>query len=590
MSKPEPPKKIDPLPVPPPKAGDAKPAAAKKTGWEPPSPQKQHALERKLGILLAVCLLVALGFVASRKFDANRNATPVAKKFTAPGEQLPAPDGKSQLTPNVPADTLPLVDLSQHTGAPTAEFSTTSTAAEMTFENAPPPDQSEPGTELAHTETSSSPTFEFMPSETPAQPETSAADESSNPFFTAETAVESGNDAVEASDPFATDSTTTTDSEIAASDSSAFSSDESSQFGAAADPVGAAPDAGLTFSEPPVQSEPESAVPEEASSTPVVGLFGIEAAEEATQVPETETTTPATTSSPWGGTEVAQDAGDTTDATDANTLAESEPPQLLEPNDPQVMPTLTLGPFGPTSPDPASEPQPATVESTPLQPAGQGAVTFPDATVEMRVQQRPSIETPAENPFSSGSATTVVERSSNSMADPFAPAHDVSHAIREDEVVMHVVQTGDNFWGIAKQHYGSGKYFTALAAYNQSLIPDPRRIRPGMKVQVPSEVVLAQQFPQLVSGSSATPYAAPPSGPPGFSIDSHGHPQFRIAKGDTLSSIAEKHLGRASRWRQIFGMNMDQLTSADSLTTGMVLRLPSDATQIRMDAAGMPRR
>jgi nucleoid-associated protein YgaU len=179
----------------------------------------------------------------------------------------------------------------------------------------------------------------------------------------------------------------------------------------------------------------------------------------------------------------------------------------------------------------------------------------------------------------------VVEVAPRDLHDPFAPARDVRQAVSENVEVLHDVQSGENFWSIAKQHYGSGKYFTALAAYNKARIPDPQKIRPGMKVQVPSEAVLAQQYPQLVSGTKTTPYTAAPAGPPGFSLDPHGRPQYRVSKGDTLSDIAQRHLGRASRWRQIFGMNMDQLPSAESLTTGMVLRLPPDASQIPMSAA-----
>jgi nucleoid-associated protein YgaU len=54
---------------------------------------------------------------------------------------------------------------------------------------------------------------------------------------------------------------------------------------------------------------------------------------------------------------------------------------------------------------------------------------------------------------------------------------------------------------------------------------------------------------------------------------------YRVGKNDTLSSIAEAHLGRASRWRQIYGMNQHELQNADRLQVGLELRLPRDATQ-----------
>jgi nucleoid-associated protein YgaU len=304
-----------------------------------------------------------------------------------------------------------------------------------------------------------------------------------------------------------------------------------------------------------------------------VDLFGIEPAEEATsdQTAPVESATPV--SSPFGD--------GAPQLTEPSAVVESEPPQLIEPNDPQVMPPITIGPFDSSTANSQPTAEPTATEPTIPEPAGSGFNPFPEATAETQVHQRH----PVESPFSTGGGTTVGEQSPRSTEDPFAPARDVQHAIREDAVAIHDVQSGDNFWSISKQHYGSGKYFTALAAYNHARIPDPQRIRPGTKVEVPSQAVLAQQFPQLVSGSTSMRYAVPPAGPAGFSLDSHGRPQYRVAKGDTLSDIAQRHLGRASRWRQIFGMNIDQLPSAESLTTGMVLRLPSDASQIPMSAA-----
>jgi nucleoid-associated protein YgaU len=270
--------------------------------------------------------------------------------------------------------------------------------------------------------------------------------------------------------------------------------------------------------------------------------------------------------------------GDPSGAAGEAAVAESTPPERFEPNDPQVMPTMTVAPFD-------GSPETGTAQSE----AAESAVNpFPTATATTEVHGSPDVATvtETENPFDAGEMTTVKSRSSASPQDPFAPARDISRAVREDEVVVHEVRSGDNFWKIAQQYYGAGKYFNALAAYNQSRIPDPQRMKPGMKVLVPSEAALAQQFPQLVSGGANVPYVSPPSAPPGFSLDSHGRPQYLVAKGDTLSAIAERHLGRASRWRQVYGMNSDQLPSADSLTTGMVLRLPSDASQVRVDAIG----
>lgn len=577
MSKPELPKTIDPLPAP--KAAEARPSAPKKTGWEPASPQKQRVSERKLGMLLAVCLLVALGFVSYKKFTSNRSPAAVGNPLTQFGKLSPEKSAKSPPADDDAAQPLPPADLgNQSKRHLLANSGARPTPADAGFFGvASPPEQAAP---VASTEFHGrTPTFDLGNHEPPpqAEPQSLAADESSNPFFGGEAlSLEAAGDiAVEASDPFATGGLALTET-----DTATFSSDAVTEFGDPADVGAMQPVNELTFNEPPAQSEPKPLDPSDASSSPVFGLFGIEPDEEQTSelAAQPEHATPSPVASPWG-------AG-TIESSDATFVAESEPP-LIEPNDPQVMPALTLGPFGTAAAGSTTDSEPAVSEPVEL---GSGFNPYPAATVKSSVQLQDPSESQREVPFPAGGGTTVVERATNSLHDPFAPARDVRHAIREDEVHVHQVQSGDNFWSIAKEHYGSGKYFTALAAYNQTLIPDPRRIRPGMKVQVPSETVLAQQFPQLVSGGATVPYAATPDGPPGFALDAHGRPCYRIAKGDTLSGIAQRHLGRASRWRQIFGMNIDQLTSADSLTTGMVLRLPADATQIRMDAAGIGRR
>lgn len=147
---------------------------------------------------------------------------------------------------------------------------------------------------------------------------------------------------------------------------------------------------------------------------------------------------------------------------------------------------------------------------------------------------------------------------------------------------VHEVQPGENYWTISRQHYGAGRYFSALAEYNRHRIPHPERMKPGMIVLIPDARVLYDRYPSLTNG--------PPEGVSdpdasdrnrfGFFIDENGQPMYRVDQGDTLGEIAQKHLGRSSRWVQIHGMNRDQLPDAGTLKIGMVLRLPRDASQV----------
>lgn len=53
---------------------------------------------------------------------------------------------------------------------------------------------------------------------------------------------------------------------------------------------------------------------------------------------------------------------------------------------------------------------------------------------------------------------------------------------------------------------------------------------------------------------------------------------YTVKSGDTLSGIAQKQLGKASRWREIFEANRDQIDNPDLIHPGQVLKLPAQDT------------
>ncbi|MFG0333136.1 MAG: LysM peptidoglycan-binding domain-containing protein, partial [Maioricimonas sp. JB049] len=162
---------------------------------------------------------------------------------------------------------------------------------------------------------------------------------------------------------------------------------------------------------------------------------------------------------------------------------------------------------------------------------------------------------------------------------------DPAPATGSETVDVHVVQQNENFWTISRKWYGRGAYFSALAAYNSERIPDPRKMRPGMKVLIPQLDVLVSRYPKLVANLPRAATSIPSQqlrADYGFFVDPAGHPRYRIGKNDTLTEIARRHLGRSSRWVQIYGMNGDVLSSPEHLKIGTVLRLPHDASNIGM--------
>jgi nucleoid-associated protein YgaU len=51
---------------------------------------------------------------------------------------------------------------------------------------------------------------------------------------------------------------------------------------------------------------------------------------------------------------------------------------------------------------------------------------------------------------------------------------------------------------------------------------------------------------------------------------------YTVQPGDTLSHIAQRHYGKASRWHAIFDANRDQIDDPDKIFPGQVLKLPAE--------------
>jgi nucleoid-associated protein YgaU len=166
------------------------------------------------------------------------------------------------------------------------------------------------------------------------------------------------------------------------------------------------------------------------------------------------------------------------------------------------------------------------------------------------------------------------------------------------------IEPNDNYWTISRKKYGTGRYFMALAQHNTQVITDPKRMRPGVTIATPSADALERAYPQLIpkvgaidpvqTASVSTPAAESPARPAqaeedseaGFFIANDGTPMYRVGREDTLSGISQRHLGRSSRWVQVFEMNRDVLPDGNTLKIGAVLRLPADASRVEVVGGG----
>lgn len=195
------------------------------------------------------------------------------------------------------------------------------------------------------------------------------------------------------------------------------------------------------------------------------------------------------------------------------------------------------------------------------------------------------------DPFEVSPAKAVVRRTASAqLAGMATPSQSIPGSLRNPDSEVYTIQPNDSFWSISRRQYGTGRYFQALAKCNAEQIPDPAQLKPGQQVATPSREVLERKFPMLIDGIASRSMTVSAGGlstnadneTSGFFLDATGQPFYRVGADDTLTSISQRHLGRASRWTEIYEKNADQLKTADSLKIGTVLRLPPDASQVRV--------
>ncbi|QDU37865.1 LysM domain/BON superfamily protein [Maioricimonas rarisocia] len=281
--------------------------------------------------------------------------------------------------------------------------------------------------------------------------------------------------------------------------------------------------------------------------------------------------------------------------------------EILPQTEPQPAPEMEIQPtqpepaedpfFMPVPSEPTSEPPAQPADEPTFEPSPESMPVLGDEPAET-LPELPASPTPQPDPFGEPipvatpepepAAVTLPATDYNQPPAGMQPVDNMqpitpAPATGTEPVDVHVVKQNENFWTISRKWYGRGAYFSALAAYNSERIPDPRKMRPGMKVLIPQLDVLVSRYPKLVANLPRPATSIPPQqmqAADGFFVDPAGHPRYRIGKNDTLTEIARRHLGRSSRWVQIYGMNGDVLSSPEHLKIGTVLRLPHDASNI----------
>ena len=205
------------------------------------------------------------------------------------------------------------------------------------------------------------------------------------------------------------------------------------------------------------------------------------------------------------------------------------------------------------------------------------------------------------------------------VMEPAAPAKPAATKTQESEpgVRMHPIAEGETLFSICKKEYNDGSLSVALAKYNKNVIPDPKKLRKGVTIRIPSAETLRGEGKSTRAeatskqpGSSEVPALAAadvivaetktaPGGVVNVEVAPGGKGSSKLAaksadaakagakttaptdaskggtytvrKGDTLYSIAQRELGSKARWQEIAALNGGN----DSLTPGATIKLPA---------------
>ena len=149
-----------------------------------------------------------------------------------------------------------------------------------------------------------------------------------------------------------------------------------------------------------------------------------------------------------------------------------------------------------------------------------------------------------------------------------------------DAPAGYLVRPGDDLWSVAEQLLGEGARWRLLADANPELLANPTvDLAPGVRLVVPELPAHADEpAPQPRTRRAA----AKPAKPRAATLT------VVVERGDTLSGLAEEHLGSASAWPRIFRANRDRIKDPDLIDAGWTLVIPETRAAAPKPAKARP--
>ncbi|MHC4872480.1 MAG: LysM peptidoglycan-binding domain-containing protein [Planctomycetota bacterium] len=118
---------------------------------------------------------------------------------------------------------------------------------------------------------------------------------------------------------------------------------------------------------------------------------------------------------------------------------------------------------------------------------------------------------------------------------------------------IYIVRRNDTLTGIAKQRLGSARRWREIARLNTDVLPNPHRLKPGIRLRLPQ------------SKNSA-------NSPKEITVQT-----YTVRKTDSLYSLAVRFYGTPRAADIIRKANSDQLSETSEISEGMILKIPQQS-------------
>ncbi len=151
-----------------------------------------------------------------------------------------------------------------------------------------------------------------------------------------------------------------------------------------------------------------------------------------------------------------------------------------------------------------------------------------------------------------------------------APSSYVPTPRSADSVIRHTVLKGETLTKIARRHYGNGDYWRTIANANPGKVTRDGQVQLGAVLNIPKRDDAVLGLDSVSAGSEQSVRVD-------TRITQRPGKTITVESGDTLSELATKHLGSATRWQDLMDANRDKLDDPQGLQVGMKLRLPGAA-------------